>query len=103
MYYAPFQLLQYVWEWHSALKAVQGDLQKMIDARKRVGLTPQDVPDLTGGIRVAVGFGHDTPGGDTKPRYKKVLDIVNQHLPSGVGPIETWKYTDAGRPSPWRG
>ena len=59
VYYSPFQLLRYVWEWHNALqdKAMLADLQQLIDARKQLGMTPQDVPDLNGSIRAAVGFG----------------------------------------------
>ena len=94
-YYTPFQLLQYVWEWHSALEAVRAGLQALIDARVAVGLTPA-VPRLTGGIRAAVGFGRDTRSERVKRRYGVVLNIVNQHLPPGVDPIETWEYADNG-------
>ncbi len=96
VYYAPFQLLQYIWEWHSALKAVRGDLQELIKARKRLKLMSQDVPDLTGCIRAAVGFGPAVPSDETKSRYRIVLDIVNDHLPPGVEAIETWALTDTG-------
>ena len=68
----------------------------MIDARKKVGLTPKDVSNFKGGIRAAVGFGNDVPTAKTKERYKKVLKIVNEHLPTGVGPIETWAWSDNG-------
>ena len=43
VYYSPLQLLQYIWEWHTALEAVRGDLQSVIDARVAVKLTPRDV------------------------------------------------------------
>ena len=33
VYYVPFQLLQYVWEWHSAVDAVRSELQDLLDAR----------------------------------------------------------------------
>ena len=33
VYYTPFQLLQYVWEWHSALESVKSGLQDLINAR----------------------------------------------------------------------
>lgn len=96
VYYSPFQLLHYVWEWHNALPAVRANLQAVIDARKKVGLTPPNLPALTGGIRAAVGFGFDSPRSDTKRNYARVLDVVNQHLPEGVEPIETWELTGSG-------
>ena len=96
VYYSPFQLLQYIWEWHIALEDVRTDLQAVIDARAKVGLTPINVPKLTGGIRPAVGFGVVTPRGNTQLNYERVLDIVNEHLPRGVKPIETWAITTTG-------
>ena len=96
VYYSPLQLLQYIWEWHTALEAVRGDLQAVIDARVAVKLTPRYVPQFTGRIRPAVGFGLDTPNGDTKLYYEEVLGVVNQHLPDGVKPIETWAFTNVG-------
>lgn len=99
VYYAPFQLLQYVWEWHKALRntpSLRKDLQALIDSRKKVGLTHKDASKLTGGIRAAVGFGDDIPSARTKERYKKVLKIVNGHLPPGVPPIETWAWSEDG-------
>ncbi len=95
-YYTPFQLLQYVWEWYSALDAVRGNLQTLIDARVAVGLTPPDVSRLTSGIRAAIGLGYDTRTPEVKRRYGVVLNIVNQHLPPDVDPIETWEYADTG-------
>ena len=96
VYYAPFQLLQYIWEWYSALEAVRSDPQALIDARVAVGLTPPDVPILTGGMRASVGFGADNRSLEVKRRYGKVLEVVNRHLSNGMGPIETWEITDAG-------
>ena len=96
VYYSPFQLLQYVWEWHGALEAVRNGLQAVINARVAVGLTPQGVPLLTGGIRASVGFGPDRRSPEMKRRYEMVLEVVNRHLPEGMGPIETWAFTDAG-------
>ena len=101
VYYAPFQLLQYVWEWYAALGAVWADLQRLIKARVALGLMPQDAPRLTGGIRAVVGFGRGAHSGAArsdrvKRRYRKVLDVANEHLPPGVGPIETWEMTDTG-------
>ena len=97
VYYAPFQLLRYVWEWRNAIKAVKADLQKLIEARVAIGLTPPEVaPLIKGGIRAAVGFGPDHRTTEVKRRYDMVLDIANQHLPPGVSAIETWEYTDNG-------
>ena len=92
---APCQLGEYVQEWHRTLAAnpvLIGQVQALLDARMKVGLTPQGVPDLTGGLRGVVCFGTDTRSDEVKHRYGKVLDIVNDLLPPGVGPIKTWKY-----------
>ena len=96
IYYSPFQLLQYIWEWDYALVAVRNELQAIIDARVAVGLTPRDIPPLTGGIRASVGLGNDNRSSEVKRRYGMVLEVVNQHLPDGVEPIETWEHTDTG-------
>ena len=90
VFYSPYQLLHYVWEWHSALETVRPQLQDLIDARVELGLTPAGVPKLTGGIRPAMGFGADRRSAEVKRRYGEVLQIVNQHLPPEVSPIETW-------------
>ena len=90
VYYAPFQILQNVWEWHYALHAVRSSLQELLDARVEFGLVPGNVPPINGGIRAAVGFGKDDRSDEVKSRYAKVLCIANQYLPTGVSPIETW-------------
>ena len=97
VFYTPFQLLDYVWEWHLALESVRSGLQELIDARVELGLIPRSVPRLTGGIRAAVCFGRDDRSDEVKDRYDRVLEVVNRHLPSGVPDIETWALTD--RPS----
>lgn len=94
VYYSPFQLLQYVREWYGAMEVVRNDLQAVINARVAVGLTPSGVPPLTGGIRASVGFGPDRRSPEVKRRYEMVLEVVNQHLPDGVEPIETWAFTN---------
>ena len=96
VYYSPYQLLQYVWEWHTALEAARDDLQELISARNQLETSPHRIPDLTGGIRAAVGFGFDTPRGKTRLNYAKVLEVVNRHRPCGVKPIETWAFADTG-------
>ena len=90
VYYAPFQLLQNVWEWHRALPAVRGSVQGLLDARVELGLTPAGVPQIVGGIRAAVGFGEDERSEPLRQRYSKVLGIVNALLPPGISSIETW-------------
>ncbi len=94
VYYAPLQLLQYVWQWHCALEHVRDDVQELIDARVKLGLTPTSIPPLTGGIRPIVGFGADCRSDEVKRRYEEVLRVVNAHLPPGVSPIETWAFED---------
>lgn len=99
VYYAPFQLLQYVWEWYSALDAVRNSLQKLLDARMVLGLTSAHAPRLTGGIRAAVGFGADDRSDEVKRCYDKVLDIVNKYLPPGVPSVETWILDEQNQPA----
>ena len=96
VYYAPFQLLQYLWEWHCALEAVFPDLQALLKARKLVLPMGNDVAQLKGGIRAAVGFGPDTWSAEVARRYHMVLEIANQHLPPAVAPMETWKHGPDG-------
>ena len=95
MYYAPLQLLQYVWEWHTVLEGVRGQLQELIDVRMELGLTPRSAARLTGGIRAAVCFGPDKRSADVKSRARIVLDVVNRNLPPSVPVIEIWAM-DAG-------
>ena len=99
VYYAPFQLLQNVWEWYCALEAVRDSLQELLDARVDLGLTTVDAPPLTGGIRAAVGFGDDGRSDEVRRRYAKVLAVANAHLPPGVAPIETWVLVDGRKPA----
>lgn len=90
VYYAPLQLLQYVWEWHEAFTAVRQQLQGLLEARVELGLTPSTVPRIGHRIRALVGFGEDRRSPKVSRRYAAVLDIVNTHLPPGVRKIETW-------------
>ena len=94
IYYAPFQLLQNVWEWKRALPAVRGSLQRLLDARVELGLTPGGVPRITGGVRAAIGFGADERSERVRSRYSEVLGIVNAQLPPGVSSIETWAFVN---------
>ena len=94
VYYTPFQLLQYVWEWHSALESVRSGLQDLINARVCLGLTRHPLPRLTGGVRPVVCFGRDGRSDRVKANYDRVLDGANRHLPAGVPEIETWAFED---------
>ena len=99
VYYAPFQLLQNVWEWHCALDAVRDSLQELLDARVHLGLTAAEASPLAGGIRAAVGFGEDGRSEEVRRRYAQVLAIANAHLPPGVAPIETWVLAEGREPA----
>ena len=96
LYYVPFQLLQYVWEWHSALDSVRASLQELIDARIAVRLTPPNLARLLGGMRAIIGFGADERSAEVKRRYNIVLEIARHHLPPGTACIETWYWADDG-------
>ena len=103
VFYSPYQLLHYVWEWHSVLETVRPQLQDLIDARVELGLTPAGVPKLTGMVRPALGFGPDRRSAEVKRRYAEVLRVVNQYLPPEVSPIETWVIEDAAAPTQLEG
>ena len=96
IYYSPFQVLQYVWEWHEALKnnapQLLAQVQSLLDSRVALCLTEAPAARLTGDIRAAVCFGQDRRSDEVRRRYRFVLDICNRHLPESVGPIETWEY-----------
>ncbi|MDE2843827.1 MAG: hypothetical protein OXN21_10655 [Chloroflexota bacterium] len=96
VYYSPFQLLQYVWEWNDVLAAVRSNIQAVIDARVEVGLTSGGLPPLEGGIRAAVGFGADLRSPEVRRRYCLVLDVVGSYLPDSIAPMETWAISESG-------
>ena len=97
VYYAPLQLLQYVWEWHSAFDAIRDSIQRLLDARVALKLTSPGVPRIGTCIRPVVGFGADTRSKEVRRRYSKVLQVVNDHLPPGVVAVETWALDPIGR------
>ena len=99
VFYSPYQLLHYVWEWHCALEIVRPQLQALIDARVELGLTSPSVMKLTGDIRPAIGFGPDRRSASVKHRYGEVLRICNEHRPPGVPCIETWAIEDDASPA----
>ncbi len=92
LYYAPLQLLYYVWIWHGAFDDVRDGVQALIGARVDAGLMPR-VRRLCDGMRAVVGFGRDVRSPEVKRRYGVVLEIVYQHLPRGVGDVELWELT----------
>lgn len=96
IYYSPFQVLQYVWEWHEALKnnapQLLAQVQSLLDSRVALCLTEAPAARLTGDIRAAVCFGQDRRSDEVRRRFRCVLNICNRHLPEGVEPIETWEY-----------
>ena len=101
VFYAPLQLLQYIHEWHNALRwlSVWRDLQKLIDARVRLGLTSGiNGVSLTGGIRAAICFGEDSRSDEVKRRFYEALGVANAHLPPNVSPVETWSYSSKSGP-----
>ena len=99
--YSPFQLLQYVWEWQHALDATPhllDQIQSLVNARVAVGLMQPPQSPLSGEIRATVCFGLDGRTAEVGRRYRRVLDIVNNHLPKSVDSIETWKLQENGMP-----
>lgn len=90
VFYAPLQLLQYVHEWHNVLDRLLPFLQRILDARVELGISPIRTPKLLSAIRPVIGFGADTRSREVAHRYAEVLSVVNGYLPAGVGQIETW-------------
>ena len=98
-YYAPFQLLHYVWEWYRALKdncLLLAELQTLIESRAELGLS-SSFGRITNRIRPVVAVGEKDVSKKTQSRYGKVLQMVNRHLPPDVSPVETWRHRN-GRP-----
>ena len=98
VYYAPFQILQNVWEWHTTLDAVRDSVQKLYDVRVKLDMTPAGAPAMTGGVRPVVGFGDDRRSLKVRERYAEALRIAKAHLPRAVPAIETWMLADGGEP-----
>ena len=96
-YYAPFQLLRYVWEWHCALDSAYEELNKMIETRKKLNFMLREASRVEDGLRTTVCFGADRRSCEVRRRYRIVLEIANRHLPDGVPPIETWAF-EGSRP-----
>ena len=90
IYYSPLQLLAYTWAWYTNLEYLLDGVQDLIDARVELGLTSSQILTLSGGLRVAIGFGQDTRSVEVKRRFNMVLSVMNGHLPPGVPPIEVW-------------
>lgn len=98
VFYTPFQLLSYVWEWYNAIESVLGQLQALLDSRVELGMISSSVPTLTGDICAAICFGPDIRSDEVRRRYNKVLEVVNGYLPPGVPPISTWARRDSSNP-----
>lgn len=98
IFYAPFQILSYIWEWHNAIQSVLNQLQTLLDSRVELGLISSAVPKLTGDIRATICFGPDTRSDEVKRRYSKVLEVVKGYLPPGFPPIDTWMRKDSSTP-----
>ena len=90
VFYAPLQLLQYVYEWHQALDAVREGLDALREARISAGLSPMSIPKLSGSLRPVLAFGAIDYSPKVEHRLDQVLKIVNEHLPEGVSSIELW-------------
>ena len=98
VYYAPFQLLQNVWEWYSALDAIRDSVQELHDVRVELGMVREGAPPVAGGIRPVVGFGDDGRSPEVRRRYAQVLRVANAHLPWNVPAIETWMLANGREP-----
>ena len=73
-------------------------IQSLVMARSGVGLMQPPQSPLSGEIRATVFFGLDGRTAEVGRRYRRVLDIVNNHLPKSVDSIETWKLQENGMP-----
>ena len=90
VYYAPLQLLQYIYEWSSALSELREGLDRLLQARTELGLTPRAAPPLLGGLRPVIAFGADRRSAEVRRRFEAVRAVVNRHLPESASAIEVW-------------
>lgn len=84
---APIQLLQYLWEWHAALPSLAPSIERLIEARRAVGL-PAPAVQLSGRLCGVIGFDADKPSPEVQRRMDVILTIANRHRPPGVPEIE---------------
>lgn len=83
----PLQLLQYVWEWHTALPTLLPQLGNLLTARVAVGLTPP-LGNLSGRLSAAIMIDDGLISKEVAERLATVLQIANGYLPGGVDPIQ---------------
>ncbi|MCM2312563.1 MAG: hypothetical protein NDI84_14280, partial [Steroidobacteraceae bacterium] len=84
---APLQLLQYLWEWHAALPSLAPAIDRLIEARRAVGL-PAPAAQLTGTLRGVIGLDTGKPSPEVRRRMDVALAIANRHRPPSVPEIE---------------
>lgn len=87
---APLQALRYLWEWHAEVDALLPSLNDLLAARRAVGLVPADTPSLDGRLRAAIAWGEGSPSAEVLRRLRVIKEIVDAHLPEGVGEVEVW-------------
>lgn len=96
LYYAPLQLLQYVWEWHRALGSLREGLEALRLARVELGLSPGEIPAISAGIRPVLAWGEGRPRAEVGRRLQQVLAVANRHRPEGVLEMELWGLRGGG-------
>ena len=84
---APLQLLQYIWEWHTALPTLLPQLGDLLAARRVVGLIPA-MESLNGRLSAAIVIDDGSTSQIVEERLLSVLKIANDYLPGGVEPIQ---------------
>ncbi|MCB9684393.1 MAG: hypothetical protein H6738_05700 [Alphaproteobacteria bacterium] len=94
---APLQALRYAWEWHEALDAVLPSLRALAAARRRLHLMPQGTPELTGALRAVIAWGEGSPSAEVLRRSLAVKQVVDGHLPPGIGEVEVWSLAGGSR------
>ena len=84
---APLQLLQYIWEWHTALPTLLPQLGNLLAARSAAGLIPA-MESLNGRLSAAIVIDDGSISKIVEQRLLSVLKVVNNYLPVGVEPIQ---------------
>jgi hypothetical protein len=99
VYQAPVQALRYIWEWYAALEAILPGLKAVVDARRKLGLSPESTPNPVPRMRWALAVGRETPSAEVRRRLDLTCELVNEYRPPEIPPLELWRMDEHGSPS----
>lgn len=109
LYYSPLQVLYYVLEWEHALSSQHGgkiidDMNRLIEAKKRVGLLPADVPAIGArpSIQPLLVIDRIDWSDEVQERFRKVVGMVNSKTGGRLKDLQIWQCPETGEPSLYR-